>query len=489
MKYPAVALWLCALLVTVASPSPAQISNFKHVVVVIQENRSTDNLFYSLCLPPYGSTSSCSTTPTGSQYNIQFSNWLDSTSPTGVTQPSPVDLAGAYDMGHLHHSFVQQCDKDSNGKCRMDGDALVVCTPSDVCAGVPHPGFTYVDNSTGILNPYLDIATQYGFANYMFQTNQGPSYPAHQYLFGATAAPSADDDHIGTFMSNNGNGPTGNSGCYTVNDGSILIQLIDANGVENPSNKVYPCFDHDTLVDLLQPAGVTWRYYTSGAKSIFTAPNSITHLCNFNGTTCTGSQWQNVDVKSSDVLTDIANCNLQQVSWVVPTGDNSDHADSNTGGGPAWIASIVNAIGNSYSNSSGKCDYWGSNKKGDETAIIVLWDDWGGWYDHEPPHILKYPQGGSQLGFRVPTLVVSAFTPVHYVSNNRHDFGSLIRFIEQNYGIAEGALTFADARSATDMKTFFNLRHVPRVFVTIASPKDADFFVNDTRPQTDPDDY
>ena len=67
----------------------------------------------------------------------------------------------------------------------MDGAARVACTGT--CPAKPQ--FRYVDNSTGILNPYLDIATQYGFANYMFQTNQGPSFPAHLYLFGGTSAP------------------------------------------------------------------------------------------------------------------------------------------------------------------------------------------------------------------------------------------------------------------------------------------------------------
>ena len=63
--------------------------------------------------------------------------------------------------------------------------------------------FGYVDNSTGAVQPYLDLVKAYGWGNYMFQTNQGPSFPAHQYLFGATSAPSADDDHNGIFAAEN----------------------------------------------------------------------------------------------------------------------------------------------------------------------------------------------------------------------------------------------------------------------------------------------
>ena len=70
----------------------AHISSFKHVIVIVQENRTPDNLFQGLCAPPFGASESCSTTPDTTQYNIQTSNWLDKHSPTGVTQPLPVPL-------------------------------------------------------------------------------------------------------------------------------------------------------------------------------------------------------------------------------------------------------------------------------------------------------------------------------------------------------------------------------------------------------------
>jgi phospholipase C len=319
----------------------------------------------------------------------------------------------------------------------------------------------------------------------MFQTNQGPSYPAHQYIFGATSAASLEDDHAGKFTSENPYGTAGATGCTAGSN--VSVQLIDPYGVEDRSNVMFPCFEHNTVSDLLESAGVTWRYYAPGPGGIWTAPNSIDHICQASGWKCTGADFANVDTTSADVLTDIAGCKLKQVSWVIPIGDNSDHARDTTGGGPSWVASIVNAIGNSWTNSKHKCDYWGDNTS-DATAILVTWDDWGGWYDHEPPAVLAWPQGGYQNGFRVPLLVISAYTSPRYVDNNRHDFGSIIRFIEQNYGIEEGALTFADARATTDLKTFFKLGHPARIFRTIAAPMHADYFINDTRPQTAPDD-
>src|ERR1700751_694073 len=81
----------------------AQISNFQHIVVIVQENRTPDNLFHGLCRPPYGTAASCASqanvpsATSGPQYDIQTSNWLDKTSTTGVTQPTAVPLANKYD--------------------------------------------------------------------------------------------------------------------------------------------------------------------------------------------------------------------------------------------------------------------------------------------------------------------------------------------------------------------------------------------------------
>jgi phospholipase C len=122
------------------------------------------------------------------------------------------------------------------------------------------------------------------------------------------------------------------------------------------------------------------------------------------------------------------------------------------------------------------------------TAIFITWDDWGGWYDHELPAILKQPQGDYQYGFRVPLIVVSAHTPSGYINNRHHDFGSILRFIEHNFGIYEGALHFADERARNDLTGFFKLNHEPRAYQSISAPRDASFFLHDKRAATDPDD-
>jgi phospholipase C len=315
----------------------------------------------------------------------------------------------------------------------------------------------------------------------MFQTNQGASFPAHQFLFAGTSAPNANDDAIGTFVADNVTPNGNNAGC--IAQLGTVVPLITAQG---GNQTIYPCLDHQTMADLFDAINVSWKYYTPSAGSIWTAPDAISHICVPSAPTggvCTGTDWTNdVVLKPAQVLTDISNCKLPQVSWVIPTGANSDHPSSNTGGGPSWVASVVNAIGTNPQCGDGET-YWNN------TAIFITWDDWGGWYDHEPPTILQGAQGDYQYGFRVPFIVVSAYTPAAYVDNNRMDFGSILRFIENNFGISEGALNFADARASTDLAEFFNLEQVPRPFLTIPARLNANYFLNDKTPPTDPDDY
>jgi phospholipase C len=183
--------WALAALYLTA-PASAQTTPFQHVILVVQENRTPDNLFQGLCTNP----AACSTKPGPQQYNIQTAAWLDNTSQTGTTNPKAVPFSPAYDLSHAHSAFVAMCDMNSLGACAMDGAAHVACLQEQAPQCPKKAAYGFVDNSTGAVQPYLDLVAAYGFGNYMFQTNQGPSFPAHQFLFGATSAPSATDDAI-----------------------------------------------------------------------------------------------------------------------------------------------------------------------------------------------------------------------------------------------------------------------------------------------------
>jgi hypothetical protein len=166
---------------------------------------------------------------------------------------------------------------------------------------------------------------------------------------------------------------------------------------------------------------------------------------------------------TAPIFLDIAACNLAGVSWVIPDMKWSDHPDGNDGSGPDYVASLVNAIGSSpCTNPNDGKSYWNS------TAIFIVWDDWGGWYDHinpnTPPGPGVHPDCGNwgcgyTYGFRVPLLVVSPYTGIKnqngtysgYVSGNTltqggevfpyiHDFGSILAYIENNFALTIGAI-------------------------------------------------
>jgi phospholipase C len=432
----AVSMLLVSLGATVAhAQAPRHHGNSLNVVVIFQENRTPDNLFGSN--PNFLPGVDIATSGMNSQ---------------GQTIPlTAVPLANNYDLSHAHAAFLAMYN---NGNMNGANNVTVSCNKNAKNCPPADPQFKYVDNSTGNLDPYFQLAEQYTFGDRMFQTNQGPSFPAHQFIISGTSAPSENSN---LFAAENPAGVANalnNTGC-TAPSGEF-VKLIDPEGSE--SQTMYPCFEHETLVDLLDYWGVSWKYYAPSAGSIWTGPNAIHHL-RF------GSDWNNVVLQPSQVLTDIANGQMATVSWVIPTGQESDHAGSNEGLGPSWVASIVNAIGQSQ--------YW------DNTVILITWDDWGGWYDHVAPNIYN----SYEYGFRVPLIVVSPFARQGYVSHVTHDFGSILHFIEEVYNLP--SLGYADSR-ADDLSDCFDFHRHNR-FQKIAAPHDAKFFIDDKTPPTDPD--
>jgi phospholipase C len=438
MKFVAAILTLLVSLGTTVAhaQAPRDHHGIQNVVIIFQENRTPDNLFGS---------------------NPYFSPGVDIAT-VGVNSQgqriplTAVPLGNNYDLSHAHTAFVAMYD---NGN--MDGADKIPVACDAGAKGCPpaHPQFKYVDNSTRLLDPYFQLAEQYTFGDRMFQTNQGPSFPAHQFIISGTSAPSADSD---LFAAENPSGvanANNNTGCTAPV--AEFVKMIDPSGSE--SQKMYPCFEHQTLADLLDNAGVSWKYYTPQPNQIWTGPNAIYHL-RF------GPDWANdVVLKPAQVLTDIANGQLANVSWVIPNGQASDHAGGNKGLGPSWVASIVNKIGQSQ--------YW------DNTVIFITWDDWGGWYDHVAPTVIN----SYEYGFRVPLIVVSPFARQGYVSHVTHDFGSILKFIEEVYHLP--SLGYADA-FADDLSDCFDFHRHNR-FQAIRAPHDAKYFVNDKSAPEAPD--
>ncbi|MFY9719655.1 MAG: alkaline phosphatase family protein, partial [Candidatus Cybelea sp.] len=110
--------------------------------------------------------------------------------------------------------------------------------------------------------------------------------------------------------------------------------------------------------------------------------------------------------------------------------------------------------------------YWNSS------AIVILWDDWGGFYDHESPAFLRDDQGG--LGFRVPMLIVSPYVQPH-VEHTQYEFGSILKFIEERWDL--GSLHTTDER-ATSIGNVFDYNRQPRSFKTIPARLPLSFFLH-----------
>jgi phospholipase C len=215
------------------------------------------------------------------------------------------------------------------------------------------------------------------------------------------------------------------------------------------------CWDPTTLGDELDNAGISWAYYAvsySGYPGIWSAYQAIKHIYY-------GPDWsKDIISPPTQFLSDVKSGKLRAVSWVTPTWANSDHAGSGSKKGPSWVASIVNTIGESK--------YW------DSTAIFIFWDDYGGWYDSEPPAYVDY----DGLGFRLPMLVVSAYAKKGHVSHVHYEHGSILKFIEDQFGL--GRLSASDARAISPALACFNFKQQPRIFTPIPAEYDVNYFMH-----------
>jgi hypothetical protein len=223
-------------------------------------------------------------------------------------------------------------------------------------------------------------------------------------------------------------------------DPSIFVKDWDAQG--NVSLQ-FPCFDFPTMMDRLESAGLTWKFYDPplGFGYEWTAVDAINHIRNT-------SRWNQV-VPITQFVQDALNGNLPTVSWLVADSSNSEHPGKLPLGASAcegenWTVEQINAIMQG--------PLWSS------TAIFVTWDDSGGFFDHvAPPSIAPYI-----LGLRVPLLIISPYAKSGYVSHTQYSHYSMLTFIESIFNLP--ALTTLDANSSTMLDSFdFTQSPLPQV--------------------------
>jgi phospholipase C len=408
-----------------SDPPPGR-SPIRHVVIVIQENRTVDDIFRGF---PGADTVDTGTNSKGQRVPLQ-----------------PVSMTAPYDLSHSHTGFLTEyANGGMNGFDRVHSNCRHH-TGQPKCPPRGDRAYAYLPR--GEVQPYWEMARQYTLADETFETDQGPSFPAHQYLVSGTSTvrdgsplrASEEPRTVTRHFTGGCDSPKGS-----------LVSVIDEQGRENQT--VYPCFDRTSLMALANAASVSWRYYQARTlDGAWHAPDAVRPIRS-------SPSFADVVSPPAQILNDVAAGRLANIVWVTPTARASDHAGITDGTGPSWVASVVNAIGES--------PYWNS------TAILVLWDDWGGWYDHAKPKIYD----SFELGFRVPLIVISPYAKAGYVSHSHHEFGSILKFTEETFGLP--SLGTTDVRS-DDLADCFDFGSKPKRFRHIRARYSARYFL--TRP-------
>ncbi len=327
----------------------ANARKIQHVIIIIQENRSYDDLFATY--PGADGTKTglakCSVSP-------------NCPNGTAVVRLKAVKLDN-YDLPHSHGNFLTEYD---GGKMDGFGEISLGGTGQYGPAGL-YP-YQYVEPAE--IKPYWTMAKQYVLADHMFQSQGSGSFTGHQDLIAGstsltptTAVTDFPDNEIW--------------GCDSP-PGTVTALLTKTQYL--PGGGPFPCYDYKTLRDVMDPAHLSWKYYEpvwakNSSAWIWSAFDAIRAVrygpewgVNVNGPTST---------PETSIFTDITNGTLPAVSWLIPDNQNSDHPDNPPhefpDTGPSWVAQVVNAVGASSE--------WKS------TAIVVIWDDWGGFYDHVKP--------------------------------------------------------------------------------------------------------
>ncbi|HWT05306.1 MAG TPA: alkaline phosphatase family protein, partial [Xanthomonadales bacterium] len=286
--------------VIVFAPTQAPVSAPKiaHVVVVIQENRSVDNLFAGF---PGADTVSMAPTRTH-----------------GTVALRPVGLQDGVDVDHSHAYFLKQYD---HGK--LDGFDTPASSAFIGAGATPTDGLGYVPPEQ--TKPYRDLARQFTFGDRMFQSNSGPSFPAHLYLIAGTSQSIAENPAASVW------------GC----DGpaSVLVDRLaddDPGATDDPAaaetpvlqTPISPCVDPPTLADMLDAHNVSWKYYAPQINTrtgdIWSAYSAVKHIRY-------GGDWAHVVSPENTILDDIKQNRLPQLSYVVPNFRESDHAGTTDG--------------------------------------------------------------------------------------------------------------------------------------------------------------
>ncbi len=379
----------------VVAIAPKGLNSIKHVVFFVKENRSFDNLF--------GRFPGADGATYGYQINgnkIPLGPGLD------VTVP---------DIGHDYYAAITAVNK---GKMN-NFDALI----GSVVNG-QHRSYTSFTQQQ--IPNYWTYASQFALADRFFSNVTSSSFPNHLYTIGN------DTEYVVGSPLNKALPVVTGWGCDSL-PGST-VDRIHANGVHE---FVTPCFSWPTLVDRLEAAKMSWKYYAPSYNQsgyIWSSLDAINKVRNT-------ALWNKV-VPTTDFFKDVQQGTLPSVSWMINDLFHSDHPL----GGSLCVGenSTVRAI-----NAIMRSPLW------KDTAIFLVWDDFGGFYDHvAPPRV-------DQVGWgpRVPAIIISPYTRKGYIDHTPASFSSLLAFAEKLFNLAP--LGQRDA-AASPMLEAFDFSQKPR---------------------------
>jgi phospholipase C len=373
----------------------------KHVVFVIKENRTFDNMFGRF--------------PGANGVSVG----LDQGEPRALTQAPdriPVDIKHCYD-----------CAIQAWNEGKMDGFATI-SDAADESA--------YTQFAPGDLPNYWHWASEYVLGDNFFASAHGPSFPNHLYTIAAQSGGARDNPEQDLETLRERHRETGLFkawGCDSLEDSFVVV--ADSEGIEK---KIPPCFDFLTEADLLMEAEIPWAYYAATQEQngyLWSAYDAVRHIREDR------EVWQSHIFPVDDFVEHARAGLLPPVTWVTPRFEVSEHPEYSMCHGENWTTEVVNAVM--------------EGPQWDDTAIFITWDDYGGLYDHVPP-----PQvDGFGFGIRVPLLVLSPYARRGFVTHELGEFSSVLRFVEDNFGLTQ--LTHRD-RDATPLLSAFDFDREPR---------------------------
>jgi phospholipase C len=390
------------------SESPSGSNPIKHVVFIIKENRTFDHYF--------GRYPGAEGTRVGKLSNGDTIKLRD------APDIQPFDLGHDFQSGLIGVNGGRMNGFD---RIPLNGDSLA--------------GYSQFSRAT--LPNYYRYADNFVLGDHMFSSMFGPTFPEHLYTVAAQSGRVTGNKTTRGDITPGGycDDPSERVPRFkklSEDDRKLVMSAEEKPNVpkvESYWESVTPCFDFKVLPDLLEDAGVSWRYY--GNAGYYSALLAIRHI-RFS------KHWGTDVVREDRFMSDIKNGHLREVSWVLPGVGFDEHpgAQHSVCKGENWTVGHLNALMRSR--------YW------DSTAVIMVWDDFGGFYDHVPPPHLDV----MGLGPRVPLLVISPWAKKGFIDSTTYEFSSVLKFIESLHGLDN--LTARDG-GAADMSNAFDFSQDP----------------------------